>query len=155
MNFINTPIALSIFISTISISLYTLYRNQNLFFRWMLKPYDVYYQKKYIQLLTSGFLHADLMHLIFNMLTFYFFAFQLEAYIGSLNFTIIYFVSLLSGNIFTVIKKKNVYEYASVGASGAISGVLFSFILISPLSKLMLFPIPFPIQNSILGKISR
>jgi len=151
MNFENSPFSILLFASTIIISLYILYLNQNLFIKWMLRPYEVYYNKKYYQLLTSGFLHADITHLIFNMLTFYFFGFQLESAIGSFNFFVIYFISMIAGNIFTVYQKKNDYEYASVGASGAISGILFSFILISPMSKLLIFPLPFPIPAWIFG----
>ena len=89
MNIADSPVSIIIFTLTILISIYTIYKNQNLYFKLLLNPRAVIYEKKYYQLITSGFLHADIMHLIFNMLTFYFFGFQLESYIGSLNFFMI------------------------------------------------------------------
>ncbi|HRP01448.1 MAG TPA: rhomboid family intramembrane serine protease [Candidatus Kapabacteria bacterium] len=151
MEILHSPVALVIFISTIACSLYTLYANQSLYFNWVLNPYQVINNKKYYQLLTSGFLHADLMHLLFNMLTFYFFVFQLEAIVGSVVFTTIYFASLLIGNLYTVWKKQTDYNYSSVGASGAISGALFSFILFYPTAPLLIFPLPFPIPAWLFG----
>ena len=151
MEISHTPISIIIILVTVVLSLYTIYKNQSLFYKWMLHPPAVIHGRQYHQLLTSGFLHADIMHLLFNMLTFYFFGFQLETYIGSVNFLIIYLVSMLSGNIFTVFKKKNDENYASVGASGAVAGILFSFIMISPFSSIMIFPIPFGIPAWIFG----
>lgn len=153
MDISSSPVAIVIFIFTLAVSLYAMYANQGLYYKWILNPYQVVNNKKYIQLITSGFLHADIMHLIFNMLTFYFFAFKLEMIVGSIVFSIIYFVSLLAGNLFTVWKKKDDYNYGSVGASGAISGVLFSYILFFPTSSLMIFPIPFPIPSWLFGII--
>lgn len=151
MNLLESPVSIIIFIATVSISLWAMYKNQNLYYSWMLSPTKVYYEKKYYQLITSGFLHADLMHLLFNMMTFYFFVFRLEASIGGLNFLIIYFGSMIGGNIYTVFKKKEDYGYGSVGASGAISGVLFSSILIDPTFKIGIFPIPFPLPSWLFG----
>lgn len=145
MELTNSPAALIIFFGTIGISLYTLFMNQKLFYQWKLNPYTVVHYKKYSQVITSGFLHADMMHLLFNMVTFYFFAFRLETFIGSFQFLIIYFGSMILSDISTIFKYKNEPDYNSVGASGAIAGVLFSFILFSPGSKLFIFPIPFPI----------
>src|SRR6266496_3530250 len=72
--------------------------------RWMLNPYAVFHQKRYETVLTSGFIHADWMHLIFNMLSFYFFAFSLERFMvaaagnmGHLYFALIYLLSMVLG----------------------------------------------------------
>lgn len=151
MDISNSPVAVIIFLFTLGISLYALYGNQKLYYTWILNPYQVVNNKKYLQLLTSGFLHADVMHLIFNMLTFYFFAFKLEMIIGSFMFFVTYLGSLIAGNLYTVWKKKDDYNYGSVGASGAISGVLFSYILFFPTSSLMIFPVPFPIPSWLFG----
>ncbi|MBX3044535.1 MAG: rhomboid family intramembrane serine protease [Candidatus Kapabacteria bacterium] len=151
MDISNTPSAIVIFIATISISLYTLYKNHRLLHAWILSPRRVYYDKQYHLVLTSGFLHADLMHLLFNMFTFFFFGFKLEAAIGTPNFLIIYFGSMILSVISTILKKKDDYNYGSLGASGAISGVVFASILIAPNSKLMIMPLPIPIPAYIFG----
>ncbi len=149
MNFTSAPVGLLIFLFTISISLYTIYKNERLLYSWILRPNLVYYHKQYYLIITSGFIHADLMHLLFNMFTFYFFGFRLEQSIGSLNFTIIYFGSMIISNISTIIKKRNIENYGSLGASGAISGILFASILINPNASIMIMPIPIPIPSYI------
>lgn len=149
MNFTSAPVGLLIFLLTISISLYTIYKNERLLYSWILRPNLVYYHKQYYLIITSGFIHADLMHLLFNMFTFYFFGFRLEQSIGSLNFTIIYFGSMIISNISTIIKKRNIENYGSLGASGAISGILFASILINPNASIMIMPIPIPIPSYI------
>jgi len=148
---ITTPVALLIFLSTIGISLYTLYKNHSLLYRMMFSPYDVANKGKYYTFITSGFVHLDMQHLLFNMVTFFFFAFSLEGKIGSLNFAIIYFGSLILSDLSTYFKHRENPDYRSLGASGAIAGVLFSSILISPESKIMIFPIPVPIPSVIFG----
>jgi membrane associated rhomboid family serine protease len=147
----SSPVAIVLFVTTVAVSLYTMYRNNMLYFKWLLSPMRVVREKKYYLLITSGFLHADLMHLLFNMLTFYFFGFRLEQAIGSMNFLLIYFLSMILSSIPTVIKHKDNYEYGSVGASGAISGILFSFILLSPSSGILIFPLPIPMPAWIFG----
>lgn len=144
-----TIAAIIIFLGTIGLSLYTMYKNQHLYWNMALNPYLVVYYKKYYKMLTSGFIHADMGHLLFNMITFYFFAFQLEATIGAISFIIIYLGSLILANISTVIKHKNNPNYNSVGASGAISGILFSTILYFPDMKMLIFPLPIPIPAPI------
>lgn len=141
--------AIIIFLTTLGVSLYTMYKNQRLYWQMALNPYLVYYYKKYYKMLTSGFVHADMGHLLFNMITFYFFAFQLEGKIGAFSFILIYLGSMVLSNISTVIKHKDNPDYHSVGASGAISGILFSSILYFPDMKLLIFPIPIPIPSPI------
>ncbi len=97
------------------------------------------------RMFSSAFLHADMMHLLFNMLTFYFFAPWVIAILGSWSFLLIYFGSLLLGNLLTLSLHKNEYNYRAVGASGAVTGVIYSAILFNPDAKLYLFfalPIP-------------
>lgn len=108
-------------------------------------------QKDYIRLISSGFLHVDFSHLLFNMLTLYFFADVLLVNLGGINFIIIYIISLLAGNILTYFYHKNENYYSAVGASGAVSGVLFSAILLFPSMRLYLMFIPIPIPAYIVG----
>lgn len=148
--FINTPVASLIFIFTIVTSLYA-FSDNSLYGKFMLHPYSVSRKYKIYTLITSGLIHADWMHLIFNMMTFYFFAFKLEMLIGSWQFGLLYFVSLILSDIPSVIKHKNDMWYNSLGASGAISAVLFSFILFDPMAKMIIFPLPIPIWAWLFG----
>lgn len=134
-----------ILLAIISISFYGLYVNPTIIQKFALNPYKIYRKQNLATLLTSGFVHANLMHLIFNVITLYFFGPSLENMIGSINWIIVYFISLLSGNLATIVRYRFAPEYYSIGASGAISGILFSYILFRPLSGIMVFPIPFPL----------
>ncbi|MFA9187498.1 rhomboid family intramembrane serine protease [Flavobacterium sp. FBOR7N2.3] len=98
-----------------------------------------------IRMLTSGFLHADMGHLLFNMITLYFFAPVVSGYLGNLLFIVIYFASLLFGSLLTLVLHKNDYNYRAVGASGAVTGILYSAILLRPDMMLgIFFIIPMP-----------
>ncbi|MCZ8331375.1 MAG: rhomboid family intramembrane serine protease [Flavobacterium sp.] len=83
-----------------------------------------------IRMLTSGFLHADLPHLAFNMITLYFFAPYVIYELGSLSFLLVYFGSLVFGSLLTMIFHGNEYSYRAVGASGAVTGIVYSAILL-------------------------
>lgn len=144
-NLHHAPSAYFVFMITIITSLYALYSKPYLIYTFSLSPYEISRGRKIHTLLTSGLVHANLQHLLFNMLSFYFFAFDLEKKIGHFNFLIIYLTGLVLSDISTIIKKRNNQSYQSLGASGAISAVLFSYIIFDPFSKLILFPIPFPI----------
>jgi membrane associated rhomboid family serine protease len=153
MNYITeTPVASLIFLFTIITSIYA-FSNPDLYGKFMLNPYNVSRRHRVYTLITSGLIHADWMHLIFNMMTFFFFAFQLEAIIGSVNFGILYFVSLIASDIPSVVKHKNDIWYNSLGASGAISAVLFSYILFVPFSSMIIFPIPIRIWAIVFGPL--
>lgn len=138
--------ALVIMLVTIATSIYALDFNRQFFHDLALRPYYFFKQKNYFTLVTSGFLHGDLNHLIFNMLTYYFFAFQLESMIGSLHFLILYFGTLILSDIHTLIKNRNNQQYLSIGASGAITGVIFSMVLYNPNGgiSIMFLPIAIP-----------
>lgn len=151
MNLHETPVSSLIFIVTIGFTIYSFYFNRNLIERFALNPYSIKRKSKYASLFLSGFLHSNYPHLLFNMLSFYFFAFPLERIIGSINFIILYIGSLLIANIPTVLKEKDNPSYRAIGASGAISGVIFSFILFDPMMGILIFPIPFPLPAFVFG----
>ena len=111
----------------------------------IMRPHVIAQGNDYATLLSSGFVHADFGHLIFNLITYYSFAFPLDRAIGDLRFEILYFSAMLVGNLGTCIKHRNEPEYASLGASGAILGVLFASIVYFPGSKLLILPLPIPI----------
>ena len=98
-----------------------------------------------IRTLTSGFLHADWIHLGFNMYALYLFGDIVASLLGILNFLIIYFGSLFAGSIYSLQYHKNEPYYSAVGASGAVSGIVYSSILLYPDMELLLFfAIPIP-----------
>lgn len=97
------------------------------------------------RMITSAFLHGDATHLIFNMLTLYFFAGPVIGNLSALDFLLIYFVSLLAGNLLTLYFHKNDFSYSAIGASGAVMGVLYSAILFNPNNDIYLyFAVPIP-----------
>lgn len=138
-------IALVIFVATIVASLAGLYAAPQVIERSLFRPYWFTRRKQYETIVTSGFVHADLPHLLFNMVTFYFFAFPLERQIGPAKFAVLYFLGLVLSELGTWRKHRNDPQYASLGASGAISAVLFASIVYFPWQKLFIIPIPVPI----------
>jgi membrane associated rhomboid family serine protease len=151
MEYLNeTPVASIIFIFTLVTSIYA-FNDHVLYGKFMLHPYSVYRKNKVYTLITSGLIHSGWPHLFFNMFTFFFFAFRLEETIGSWQFATIYFFSLVLSDIPSVMKHKNDFWYNSLGASGAISGVLFSFIMFYPMSKIYIFFIPIGIPAVLFG----
>lgn len=105
----------------------------------------------YIRLLSAGFLHADLMHLLFNMLTLYFFGpIVIEAF-GEIGFLTIYLGSILLGNLFSLFIYQKQGWYSAIGASGGVSGILFAAIAVYPQIGIYFFFIPIPIPGYIFG----
>ena len=101
--------------------------------------------KEYIRLLSSGFLHVHWPHFAINMYTLYVFGFAMDYLFGVEGFLLIYFGSLLGGDLLALYIRRNDSMYSAVGASGAISGVVYAFVLMLPTLKLYLFfvlPIP-------------
>lgn len=132
---------------------------------WMMNPYRVTHHKEYRRLLTHGFIHADYIHLFFNMFIFYQFGEMVELVFtneqafrkvtGSSNFwgvmtgqvlyVALYFGSILAGALPSILKHRNNPDYNSLGASGAVSAILIVFILMFPMAQLALFfIIPMP-----------
>ncbi len=124
---------------------YTLLANPALIDRWAFKPYRVIRENEWSRWLTAGFVHVGFAHLLFNMVTLYFFGPYVEAAVGSGRFLAIYVGSELAANALTYLKHRDQPQYSAVGASGAISGVLFSFCLFEPFAMLgVMFIIPMP-----------
>ena len=104
-----------------------------------------------LRMLVSGFLHVDLQHLLFNMITLYFFANHVIYSIGPFYFFLIYFGSLIFGNVLSFYFHKNEPYYSAVGASGAVTGILYAAILLNPGMELYLYFIPIPIPSYVVG----
>ncbi|MEC7263955.1 MAG: rhomboid family intramembrane serine protease [Bacteroidota bacterium] len=100
---------------------------------------------------TSGFLHVDISHLFFNMFTLYFFADVVISWFGPAKFLIIYFVSLIGGSLLALFFHKDEPYYSAVGASGAVTGILYAAILLNPDMQLGIMFIPIPLPAYVLG----
>ena len=104
-----------------------------------------------IRLFSSGFLHADTAHLFFNMFTLYFFADVVIAHFGPVQFLIIYGISLLGGSLLALMFHKDEPFYSAVGASGAVTGILYAAILLEPSMRLGIMFIPIPLPAYVIG----
>ena len=142
-------IAAIILVVTLATSLAALYGSPKIIESSLFRPYWFLRRRQYATVITSGLVHADLPHLIFNLITFYFFAFQLEKQIGGARFAALYLIGLVVSDAGTYFKHRNDPDYASLGASGAISAVLFASIVYFPWQKLFIIPIPVPIPAPI------
>jgi membrane associated rhomboid family serine protease len=117
----------------------------------MMFPYRVWHLREWHTLVTSALLHANGTHLLFNMITLFFFGPSLERILGPSLYLTLYIVSMIVAGIPSVIRHKDNPNYATLGASGAVSAVLFSYILYMPLSKIYLFFIPIGIPAALFG----
>lgn len=145
MSVFDAPAASAIFAATIATSLLALLRIPSLIQRFVMRPYEIARGQKLFTVISSGFVHGDVAHLAFNMFTYFFFAFPMERGLGTPAFAALYLTGLIVSSLCSVIKHRNEPAYATLGASGAISAVLFAFIVYSPMSSLIIFPIPLPI----------
>jgi membrane associated rhomboid family serine protease len=134
----------------IGASLYA-WNNQDVYRKWMMNPYKVNAENQYYRFITSGFIHGDWMHLIFNMIALYSFGDNLEYYLRvfkgtnyQLYYYGLYLAALILSELPTYLKHRNDSGYNSLGASGAVSAVVFACIIVSPLSWLSFFFIPMP-----------
>ena len=147
-----TPVTFTLLFANTAISAWAWYTRYDYFSRFAEWPYQIVYEKRFYQTLTSAFLHGDWMHLLFNMFALFSFGTVLEKLFvsnfghmeGSLYFFLIYFISLFSGSVLTVVMNFRKRDYVAVGASGAVSGIVFSYILFFPFSTVGVFFIPMP-----------
>jgi len=144
-----------IVIATVLISLVA-FSNQSVMDKLLFSPYRTIYNKEWYRLLTHGFVHADYVHLFINMYVLYSFGSAVESIFKSLqysgviqswilHFSVLYFGGIVIASLTTLKKHKDNIYYHSVGASGAVSAIVFTFIFFAPLSKLLfMFIIPIP-----------
>ena len=122
-------------------------------------PYLIKRERQYYRIITHGVLHADAMHLIFNMVSFYSFGIALEEYFFPVLFgelaramlALLYVLGIIASVVPDLIKHQNHSYYRSLGASGAVSAVVFAAITIQPKMPIQFFFIPFPIPGYIFG----
>lgn len=142
---------LLIVIAVTAVISFIAFNNQNIFEKYKFNVGAILRNKEYIRLLSAGFLHGDLMHLLFNMMTLYFFGPIVNEAFGDFGFLMIYFGSILLGNLFSLYLYKNQSWYSAIGASGGVSGILFASIAMIPDLGIYFFFIPIPIPGYIFG----
>ncbi len=127
------------------------FQDQRLFYKLALSPYQMVHRNEWYRILTHGFIHGSYIHLIINMVVLYSFGKAIEYYFGLVtekalpHYFILYFGGMIVSTITTVIKQRNNQSYMAVGASGAVSAVLFACIFFAPWHKLLfmgVIPIP-------------
>lgn len=139
------PGTLAILLLTCAVSLFGVFAQPQLIMRAMFRPYYLTRNREYYTLLSSGLVHGNVAHLLFNMLTFYFFGPPLERVIGTTAFVVLYVLSLALSELRTYLQQRNNPRYASLGASGAVSAILFAAIVYFPSQSLFILPFPVPI----------
>jgi membrane associated rhomboid family serine protease len=144
-------ITAGIILLNVVISLAALYTSDKLYDWGMLRPYRTVRQNSWYELITSGFLHGSLTHLLVNMMVLFFFGSVMEDVLGITHFILLYTSALIVSGIPSVIKHKNNPQYATIGASGAVEAVLFSYIFVFPTEKIILLLLPIPIPAWFFG----
>lgn len=120
-------------------------------YKYIFSPYQVVHRKQWYRVFTAAFLHANWEHLIFNMLSFYFFAPFVERSLGVGKFLMIYIGAIIVSSIKDLVQQKDNYAYSALGASGAVSAIIFTSILLQPNSKIMMMFLPIPIPAFVFG----
>ena len=127
---------------------YTAFNNAKLMDDWILSPFKAQRSNQYYRYITYGFLHADFMHLLFNMITLYFFGRVMEDFytsqLGPFGYALFYLGGLVFSVLPSALQNQKDPRYATLGASGAVSAVLFAFILFEPWTTLVIFVFPCP-----------
>lgn len=137
------------------------FNNQHLLEKLLLSPYRITHQKEYFRIVTHGFVHADWMHLLVNMFVLWSFGNALQLWFNQLaivnlisspvlHILIIYLGGIIISSLSSIVKNKNNYYYKSVGASGAVSAIVFASIFFAPWQSLYLFAV-IPIPGILFG----
>ena len=160
MPFLNP--ALILIALTAGISMYA-WSNQELLETWIFSPYLVLQRREWYRFLTAGFLHADFVHLAFNLFAFYSFSPAVLAEFagafgrtgGVISFLVLYLGGIIVSLIPTYHRHRHDPAYRSLGASGGVSSVVFASILFYPVTQggggIYIFPLPIPIQPFVFG----
>lgn len=130
---------------TVLVSFYA-FQSPSLMSSLIMNPYVTYHNRQYYRFISSGFVHKDHMHLLWNMFSFYFFGIAIEnefqarfGSAGGLYFIALYVLAIIVSDIPTFLKRKNDPRYNSLGASGGVSAVIFAFIIFEPLARICLY----------------
>jgi membrane associated rhomboid family serine protease len=144
-----TPMYVTFLIIVVTCAIsFSAFKNEKLISDLILWPPAISRGKQYYRLISYGFIHADGQHLLFNMITLFFFGRLIEkfmsGYIGSIGFVAFYLSAIMVSILPTYIKNVSNPAYRSLGASGAVSAVLFAFVLLQPWATILIFFIPCP-----------
>jgi len=146
------PVVLAV-IAVIGLISYQAFNNPELKYRLIFYPYRIKETGEYFRFLTSGFIHGDMQHLLFNMFSFYFFGISLlyefatasgSYTTGAIKMLIVFLGGIIASDIYSYFKHKDNPNYMALGASGGVSAVIFGSIVFSPFSTIWLFFIPMP-----------
>jgi membrane associated rhomboid family serine protease len=149
MNFAAAPVTFLLIAINVVVSLIG-FSNAEFVDKTIMWPYRIKREKQYYRFITSGFIHADFIHLIFNMFSFYFFGSAIEYYFaqyglgGKISYLLLYFLALIIADIPSYLKHQDDYHYRALGASGAVSAVIFACILFQPWGTILIYFIPMP-----------
>lgn len=146
----NNPVTLLLTLAVVIFS-YKGLQNKTFFDKYAFNIEGVFKYKEYYRLISSGFLHGSWWHLLFNLYTLFSFGTSLESAIGIKNFLLIYFVSLIGGNILSLYIHRFDGQYTAIGASGAVCGVIFASIVIFPNMEIGMFLLPFSLSSWMYG----
>lgn len=143
-----TPVVtFALIVATVLVS-WQAFERPRLMERLLLWPPAIGRQRQYERLVTHGFVHADWPHLLFNMITLYFFGRQIEAVIaqriGAVGYLLFYLSAIVVAIMPSYLKHRTDARYRSLGASGAVSAVLFAFVLLAPWETIYIFIVPVP-----------
>jgi len=143
---------------TVAISLYA-FKEQRILEMLIMNPYVTDKNRQYHRFISSGFIHQDHMHLIFNMFSLFFFGRSLEMVFamqfgeaGAWYFILLYLLGIIVSDIPTFLKHRNNPRYNSLGASGGVASVIFAFIIFLPLEDIYLYA-ALPVPGFILGTL--
>lgn len=141
-----SPISILIIAITV-ITSYQAFNDRNLLNKTLLYPYQMVRDNSWYRFISSGFVHADLTHLAFNMISFYGFGMALESIMGSIPFLIFYIAALIISDLSSVWRHKDNPQYRALGASGGVSAVILACVLYNPDMRLGLMFVPIPIPG--------
>lgn len=149
----NAPLTYALIIANLVASLYALFFDHDFVEQFKFEVDAVRRRGQHYRVFTSSFLHNDLFHLLFNMMALFSFGPYVEILLGRTGYSVVYFGAILASGILSFYVNRRDGSYSSVGASDAVSGVIFSFILFYPMDALYIFPLPIPIPAIIFGVI--
>lgn len=151
MDILSSPATLALICVNVIIGIYAFYIDRTFINQFAFQVHAVRDQKQYYRILTSSFLHANLAHLLLNMMTLFFFGPEIERILGKLGFLVVYFGAIFASGYVSLKVNRDNPSYSSIGASDAVSGVVLSFCCFHPFQPLYLMFIPIPIPAILYG----